>query len=94
MATKKSAQEATTPEVEDLQNDLSEDLQSYFNDQGYLPQTHEAYTALAVVEIEDNRFVVRQTDVIKGQVIAEHDSEPMLYEDAVETFKVAVAEFI
>ena len=60
----------------------------------YLPQTHEAYTALAVVELNQSRFVVRQTDVIKGQVIAEHDSEPMLYEDAVETFKVAVAEFI
>ena len=86
MATKKSI----TPTQEDIQDDI----QSFFNDQGYLPQTHEAYTALAVVQIEDNRFVVRQTDVINGQVVAEHDSNGMLYDDAVETFKVAVSEFI
>ena len=90
MAKKSTAQEAISP----TQDDFKKDFQSYFDDQGYLPQTTEAYTALAVVQTSDNLYVVRQTDIIKSQVVAEYDSPEMFYAEAVERFKVAVSEFI
>ena len=66
----------------DLTTDLDSIREVYcpaYDNNGYLPQTGEAYTTLAIVRVKNDEtafplYVVRQTDIVNNQIIKVEDS--------------------
>lgn len=65
---------------------------NHYNKDGYLPQHTDAYTALSVVRIADNQWVLRQVDIIDGKVTSVQDSKPNARAVVFEYYKVAAAD--
>lgn len=65
---------------------------NYYNSDGYLPQQEVAYTALAVVRIADGVWVLRQIDIINGEIKSIQDSKPNARAVVFEYYKTAAAD--